>query len=72
MDSGTIEALKGVFSTNTNCAEWGATLVFIGLLGDIAVILIFDLFDPHVSRWQIILAGVATLQREGIFPFGWK
>ncbi len=56
-----IESLKLAFSTNTNWAEWAAVAVFVGLLGDISVILIFDLFDKDKSWWEIILAGIASL-----------
>ena len=55
-----VESLKSAFSTNTNWAEWAAFAVFIGLLIDIAVILIFDLFDKDKSWWEIILAGIAS------------
>jgi hypothetical protein len=47
-----IEALKAAFSTNTNWAEWAAVAVFVGLVVDIAVILIFDLFDKDKSWWR--------------------
>lgn len=55
-----VEALKVTFSTNSNWAEWATLAVFVGLLGDIVVIFIFDLFDKNKSWWEIILAGAAT------------
>jgi hypothetical protein len=55
-----VEALKVAFATNTNWVEWAAFAVFVGLLGDIAVILIFDFFDKDKSWWEIILGGVAS------------
>ena len=58
--SSEVEALKVAFSSNTNSAEWAAWAVFVGLLGDIAVILVFDLFDKDKSWWEIILAGIAS------------
>jgi hypothetical protein len=56
-----IESLKTAFSTNTYWAEWSTLIVFIGLLGDILVILIFDLFDREKSRWEVLLATIASL-----------
>jgi hypothetical protein len=55
-----IAALKSAFSTNTNLAQWAAAAVFWGLIGDISVILIFDLFDKTKSWWEICLAGLAS------------
>jgi hypothetical protein len=56
-----IESLKTAFSANTYWAEWSTLIVFIGLLGDILVILIFDLFDREKSRWEVLLAAAASL-----------
>ena len=56
-----VASLKDAFSTNTNLSEWCTLLVFVGLLGDILVILVFDLFDKDMSWTEIILAGVAAL-----------
>lgn len=56
-----VESLKLAFSTNTTWAEYSTIAVFVGLLGDIIVILAFDLFDPDKSWWEIGLVGVASL-----------
>src|SRR5271166_3595381 len=56
-----VASLKTAFSTNTSYAELATIAVFIGLLGDIIVILAFDLFDPEKSWWEIGLAGTASL-----------
>lgn len=63
-----LEALRASFLTNTYWAEWAASAVFIGLIVDIAVILIFDLRDKTKSRWEIILAGIgAAVIATGVF-----
>jgi hypothetical protein len=56
-----VESLKLAFSTNTKWSELATLAVFIGLLGDIFVILLFDLFDEDKTWTEIILAGTASL-----------
>jgi len=55
-----IESLKATFSTNTNWSEWATLAVFVGLVGDILVILFFDLFDEDKAWKEIVLAGLAS------------
>jgi hypothetical protein len=61
-----VESLKLAFSTNTRWAELATLAVFVGLLGDILVILIFDFFDKDKTWTEIVLAGLASL----IIAFG--
>src|SRR5260370_21422345 len=61
-----VESLKLAFSTNTKWAELATLAVFIGLLGDILVILFFDFFDKDKTWIEIILASFASL----IIAFG--
>ena len=56
-----IESLKLAFSTNTKWSELATLAVFIGLLGDILVILIFDFSDKDKTWTEITLAGIASL-----------
>lgn len=55
------EALRLYLSTNAYWAEWSTLAVFVGLLGDIFVIIWFDLRDPDKSRREIWLAGIASV-----------
>jgi hypothetical protein len=52
------ETLKSVFATNRNFAGWATIAVFVGLLGDIAVIF---LFRTDKSRSETWLAFICTL-----------
>lgn len=49
------EALKAVFLQSRNLAEWGALIVFLGLLGDFAVLFAFAKDKPKAETWLTAL-----------------
>jgi hypothetical protein len=56
-----LESLRRAFSNGTYWSEWATLLVFVGLVGDILVILLFDFSDKEKSRGEIAIAGIASL-----------